>query len=195
MPKRMLIILGLQRGLFDEDAPFRQYVEPPDAIDRVRTTIIKLAKSPLIDWDCIVHVSMQQKLQQDQQVSKAEEFLIKHQSLKLGTVGAQVHPSLADACPSAVMLTASAGRNAFQGSGLDEFLSTRDMGQIIMVGAALGGMLFATSLSAYLLGYEVGVPSDCLLACSATELEVYLDAVLCSIVQVTHSIDLLGGAA
>ena len=64
-----------------------------------------------------------------------------------------------------------------------------------MVGAALGGMLFATSLSAYLLGYVVGVPSDCLPACPATELDVYLDAVLCSIVQVTHSIDLLGGAA
>ena len=194
MQKRLLVILGLQRGLFDEDAPFRQYVELPDAIDRVRTTIITLAKSPLIDWDCIVHVSMQQMLQQGQQVSKAEEFLIEHQSLKPGTTGAQVHPSFAHACPSAVMLTASAGRNAFQGSGLDEFLSTRDLSQIIMVGATIGGMLFATSLSAYLLGYEVSAPADCLLASSAAELEVYLDAVLCSTVQVTHSADLLGGS-
>jgi nicotinamidase-related amidase len=195
MSKQMLIILGLQRALFDEDAPFRQCVEPPDAIDRVRAAITTLASSPLMNWDCVVHVAMQQKLQQDQQASKAEAFLIEHQSLKPGTAGAQVHPSLAHACPSTVMLAASAGRNAFQGSGLDEFLSNRDLSQIIMVGATLGGMVFATCFSAYLLGYEVSVPTDCLLACSTAELNIYLDAVLCSLVQVTHSADLLGGAA
>jgi nicotinamidase-related amidase len=195
MSKPKLIILGLQRGVFDEDAPFRQCVEPPDVIDRVRATITTLVSSPLVDWDCVVHVSMQQMLQLDHQVSHAEELLIEHQSLKPGTAGAQVHPSLAHACSNAVLLTASPGRNAFHGSGLDEFLSTRELGQITMVGATMGGILFATSLSAYLLGYEVSVPSDCLLACSAAELEVYLDAVLCSIVQVTHSADLLRGAA
>ncbi|MDG1837237.1 MAG: isochorismatase family protein [Phycisphaerales bacterium] len=195
MSKRVLVILGLQRGLFDENAPFRQCVAPPDAIDRVRSTITTLVSSPLIDWDCIVHVSMQQKIRQNKQASKAEDLLIAHQSLKPGTTGAQVHPSLAHACPSAVMLTAAAGSNAFQGSGLDEYLSNRDLSQIIMVGATIGGMLLSTSLSAYLLGYEVIVPSDCLLACSVAELKVYLDAVLHSIVQVTHSADLLGGAA
>ena len=192
---RVLVILGLQRGLFDEDAPLRHCVEQPETIDRVRAAITTLASSPAINWDSIVHVAMHQKPQPDQQVSEVESFLLEHQALKQGSSGAQVHGSLALACPSTVMLAASPGRNAFHGSGLDQYLGDLGPRQIIMVGPVLGGIFADTCRTAYLLDYEIHVPTDCLLASSASELNVYLDSVLCSLGLFTHSEELLGGVA
>ena len=192
---RVLIILGLQQGLFDEAAPIRRCVEPPGEIDRVRGAIATLAGSSASSWGGIVHVAMHQKHQVNQQLSEVESFLLEHQSLEQGSNGAQVHESLALACPDTVMLAAAPGRNAFHGSGLDQYLSDLGPRQIIMAGPVLGGILADTCRTAYLLGYEIHVPTDCLLASSASELDVYLDSVLCGLVLLTRSEELLGGVA
>ncbi len=192
---RVLVILGFQHGLFDEATSLRQCVEPPGAIDQVRSAITALASRHATHWESVVHVAMHQQTQPTQPVSEVESFLMQHQSLEQGSRGARVHESLSLACSDTLTLSAKPGRNAFHGSGLDQCLSKLDPGQIVMVGPVLGGMLSETCRTAYLLGYEISVPTDCLLACSAIELNVYLDSVLCSLVQFTSSSELLGDVA
>ena len=186
-----LVIAGYQHGLFDPKSKLRDCLAEPSEISRVRETIASLITSSKLNWTSVAHVAicLDAGCSPDER-GLVESVLSEHQLLEPGTSGANVLPILSEGSNPATLLNAARGSNAFGGSDLDYFLSSRQLSRIAIVAPTFGGILHATCNTAYALGYDITIPSDCLLASSSIELSIYLHEVLGNLAHVVTSSEL-----
>lgn len=187
-----LVIAGYQGGLFDLKSKLRDCLTEPSEINRVREAIASLITSSKVNWTSVVHVAICLDAgDSHDERGLVETVLSEHQLLEPGTSGADVLPILTEGSNPATLLNAARGSNAFGGSDLDYFLSSRQLNRIVIVAPTFGGILHATCNTAYSLGYDITIASDCLLASSSIELSIYLHEVLGNLAHVVTSSELV----
>ena len=187
MQRRGLVILGMQQGMVGAGSPLR---DGPSNLDDAVSATIQLMDHE--SWSLAAHVSM--VLNEDNQAhfTEAEASLAAVGLVHADDPASALDASILRAQRNCLYLQANPGRDAFRGSRLDQVLTDHHIGQVVMIGPTIGGMLDATCRTAYSLGYEVLVPSDCLVASSPQELQVYVETVLGAYVRVVTSGDLMG---
>lgn len=184
---RGLVVLGMQEGLFGQSATWWHDDGKGVDVKGVTARIEQLLDHAATAWMSSMHVAMRlEDGHGDQSVTS---------SMMDGSPGVSLLQGFAARHPHVRQLVAWPGRDAFRGSGLDQLLGEHRIGQIVIAGPTIAGMLDATCRTAYALGYEVVVPADCLLSLNEAERQVYVETVLGAYVRVIEMQDIIGAAA
>ena len=187
MQRRGLVVMGMQKGLFGRYAPWHQTDVHDNEASQVASRIYQLLAHADESWLKSIHVAMELEPQEASQ--PAEKAIVAR------SPGVALVEGFATRYPRVEQLQAAAGRDAFRGSDLDQVLGEHGIGQIVIAGPTIAGMLDDTCRTAYALGYEVVVPADCLLASSEVERKIYVETVLAAYVRVMDVQDIIGVAA
>ena len=187
MQRRGLVVLGMQEGLFGQSATWCHDDGHDVDVKGIAARIDQLLNYAETAWMSSVHVAMRlEDGHGDQAVTNA---------MMDGSPGVSLLRGFVSRHPHVEQRTAWPGRDAFRGSDLDQLLGEHGIGQIVIAGPTIAGMLDATCRTAYALGYEVVVPADCLLSLHEAERQVYVETVLGAYVRVLEMQDIIGVAA
>ena len=187
MQRRGLVVMGMQEGLFGRHAAWHQTDAHGNEASHIASRIDQLLDHADQSWLKSIHVAMELEPQEASQPAA--------QAIVAGSPGVALLDSFASRHPRMEQLQAIPGRDAFRGSDLDQVLGEHGIGQIVIAGPTIAGMLDDTCRTAYALGYEVVVPADCLLASSEVERKIYVETVLAAYVRVMDVQDIIGVAA
>ena len=187
MQRTGLVVMGIQEGLFGRHAPWRQTDVDDNEARQVASRIDRLLAHADESWLKSIHVAME--LAPQEALKPAEKAIVAN------SPGVALLDGFASRHPRVEQLRAVPGRDAFHGSDLDQVLGEYGIGQIVIAGPTIAGMLDDTCRTAYALGYEVIAPADCLLASSEAERNIYVETVLSAYIQVMDVQDIIGVAA
>ncbi len=174
-----LVMLGLQCDQFGPSASVRDAVEDPATVDVVHDAVLATAGSMRDLEAMVIHVPITFSPghpEINQQVGILS--VIKQRSLlEAGSPGAEPVDSLESLEPDLITLSGRTGFNGFRNTGLDVVLGDRRIQRILLAGAPTVACVDSTARTAYELGYEVVVLSDCILTRSAVEHGLYCNSI------------------
>ena len=174
-----LIMLGMQRDQFDPDAPTRGLIEDPDMVDRVHDALIAAGDYVRRQEGMVIHVPIR-FAPGHPEINQERGFLatIKEQGLlEEGKPGTEPISSMSKLEPELITLSGRTGFNGFRNTGLDAMLGEGRIQRILLAGSPTVACVDSTARTAYELGYEVVILSDCILSRSTVEHGLYCNSV------------------
>ena len=174
-----LVMLGLQCDQFGPAAPLRDAIEDPSTVDGVHDAVLAAAGSMLELQAMVIHVPItfspgHPEINQDTGILS----VIKERALlEAGSPGAEPIEPLESLGPDLITLAGRTGFSGFRNTGLDVVLGDRRIQRILLAGSPTVACVDSTARTAYELGYEVVILSDCILARSAVEHELYCNSI------------------
>lgn len=188
-----MIMLGMQEDYFSPQSPLAsQFREQGEVLDRNLAAATRVHSQ----GGLVVHVPLQFAPGYPE-IADAPGLLatIKGQELfQPATHGVAPVSMLHGLSQCLTTLPGRTGFNAFNGSGLDELLSSHRVRRLLLGGAAGLTCIDSTARMAFRLGYEVVILDDCILFRSPVERSLLCNTVFSQYAVAMNSDDFLGDA-
>ena len=191
-----LIMLGMQEDYFSPQSPLASHFREQGVVGAVLDRNLEAATRVHSQGGLVVHVPLQFAPGYPE-IADAPGLLaiIKGQELfQPATHGVAPVSMLHGLSQILTTLPGRTGFNAFNGSGLDELLSTHRVRRLLLGGAAGLTCIDSTARMAFRLGYEVVILDDCILFRSPVERSLLCNTVFPQYAVLMNSDDFLGHA-
>jgi len=182
-----VILIGYQNDYFSPSGALHAVVEQSSAqvlgntlalINQLRETPITIISTPIYftpDYSELVNPVGILQIIKDAQ------------AFKKGSVGSETITQLRDFGDRLLTIDGKRGLNAFHSTGLQEALDKRGITHVVLAGVVTSLCIDSTARSAFELGYDVTILSDCTAGRTQYEQDFYCTEILPLYSQVTDS--------
>ena len=172
-----LLLIGFQNDQFSTDAILRSAIDDSSRTDAVLENTLRFV-SEVLDSPMTLIVPPTELTERFVAATNANGVLWKLResgALLPGSRGAEPIPELLAHGERIVTVRGKAGFNAFLNTALERELRTRHITDVLIAGAITSLCVDSTARTAYELGYNVTMLTDCVLSGTAAEHSLYCE--------------------
>lgn len=189
-----LLLIGFQNDQFSANAPLRSAIDDAERTDSVLESTLRFV-SQVSELPMTVIVPPTELTQRFVSATNANGILWKLResgALLPGTPGAEPIPELQAYGDRILTVRGKSGFNAFLNTSIERELRDRNITDVVIAGAITSLCVDSTARTAYELGYNVTMLTDCVLSGTAAEHDLYCERMFPLYARAVDSRTLLG---